>query len=73
MPPTMSSWKGLEYFRRPQDLPYAEDKEDVVQGACLWGTICNARAGMGRVVPRLRRFTLGDLSVPIRRSTGRKI
>jgi NitT/TauT family transport system substrate-binding protein len=47
---TQSSWKGLEYFQRPQDRPYTEDKRDVVQGACLWGTICNASAGMGRVV-----------------------
>jgi NitT/TauT family transport system substrate-binding protein len=47
---TQSSWKGLEYFQRPQDRPYTEAKQDVVQGACLWGTICNASAGMGRVV-----------------------
>lgn len=47
---TQSSWKGLDYFQRPQDRPYTEDKQDVVQGACVWGTICNASAGMGRVV-----------------------
>jgi NitT/TauT family transport system substrate-binding protein len=47
---TQSSWKDLSYFQRPQDRPYTEDKEDVVQGACLWGTICNASAGMGRAV-----------------------
>jgi NitT/TauT family transport system substrate-binding protein len=47
---TQSSWKGLEYFQRPQDKPYTEAKEDVMQGACVWGTICNASAGMGRVV-----------------------
>ena len=47
---TQASWKGLDYFQRPQDRPYTEDKQDVVQGACLWGTICNASAGMGRVV-----------------------
>jgi NitT/TauT family transport system substrate-binding protein len=47
---TQSSWKDLEYFERPQDRPYTEDHEDVVQGACLWGTICNASAGMGRAV-----------------------
>jgi NitT/TauT family transport system substrate-binding protein len=45
---TQSKW-GDKYFERPQDRPYAEGK-DVVQGACLWGTICNASAGMGRVV-----------------------
>ena len=47
---TQSSWKDFEYFQRPQDRPYTEDREDVVQGACLWGTICNASAGMGRAV-----------------------
>jgi hypothetical protein len=46
---TQSSWKGLKYFQRPQDRPYTEEKQDVVQGACVWGTICNASAGMGRV------------------------
>ena len=30
--------------------PTPKDKQDVVQGACVWGTICNASAGMGRVV-----------------------
>src|SRR5476651_2212374 len=47
---TQSSWKGLNYFERPQDKLYTESKEDVIQGACVWGTICNASAGMGRVV-----------------------
>ena len=47
---TQSSWKGLEYFQRPQDRPYTESKEEVIQGACVWGTICNASAGMGSVV-----------------------
>lgn len=47
---TQSSWKGLEYFQRPQDRPYTEVKEDVIQGACAWGTVCNASAGMGRMV-----------------------
>jgi NitT/TauT family transport system substrate-binding protein len=46
---TQSSWRGLDYFQRPQDKPYAENDE-VIQGACEWGTICNASAGMGRVV-----------------------
>jgi hypothetical protein len=46
---TQSSWKDLDYFQRPQDRPYTEGKQDVVQGACVWGTICNASAGMGRV------------------------
>jgi ABC-type nitrate/sulfonate/bicarbonate transport system substrate-binding protein len=47
---TQSSWKGLEYFQRPQDQPYTQSKEDVIQGACAWGTVCNASAGMGRIV-----------------------
>jgi NitT/TauT family transport system substrate-binding protein len=46
---TQSSWKAYDYFQRPQDKPYTEGAE-VIQGACEWGTICNASAGMGRVV-----------------------
>ena len=48
---TQSSWKNLKYLERPQDRPYTQANEDVIQGACMWGTICNASAGMGRVVP----------------------
>jgi NitT/TauT family transport system substrate-binding protein len=48
---TQSSWKELNYFQRPQDRPYTEDKREVIQGACVWGTICNASAGMGKMVP----------------------
>jgi NitT/TauT family transport system substrate-binding protein len=47
---TQSSWKDLNYFSRPQDKPYVEGR-DVIQGACAWGSICNASAGMGRFVP----------------------
>ncbi|MBO0763927.1 MAG: hypothetical protein J2P50_04980 [Hyphomicrobiaceae bacterium] len=47
---TQSSWKGLEYFQRPQDRPYTQPNEDVIQGACAWGTVSNASAGMGRIV-----------------------
>jgi NitT/TauT family transport system substrate-binding protein len=47
---TQSSWKDLNYFQRPQDRPYTEDKAEVIQGACVWGSICNASAGMGRFV-----------------------
>jgi NitT/TauT family transport system substrate-binding protein len=47
---TQSSWKDLDYFHRPQDRPYTDDKADVIQGACVWGSICNASAGMGRFV-----------------------
>ncbi len=48
---TQSSWKGMEYFQRPQDRPYTRNKEEIIQGACVWGSICNAGAGMGRFVP----------------------
>ena len=48
---TQSSWKNLDYFQRPQDRPYTESREEVIQGACAWGSICNASAGMGRFVP----------------------
>jgi len=48
---TQSSWRGYEYFQRPQDRPYTKDKRDVIQGACVWGAICNASAGMGKMVP----------------------
>jgi len=47
---TQSSWKNMDYLQRPQDKPYTESKEDVIQGACVWGSICNAGAGMGRFV-----------------------
>ncbi|MDB5570973.1 MAG: nitrate/sulfonate/bicarbonate transporter periplasmic protein [Hyphomicrobiales bacterium] len=46
---TQSSWKGMSYLERPQDQPYAENRQ-VLQGACAWGTVCNAGAGMGRFV-----------------------
>ena len=44
---TQSSWKGMEYFQRPQDRAASEE---IIQGACLWGTISNASAGMGQIV-----------------------
>ncbi|MDB5408546.1 MAG: nitrate/sulfonate/bicarbonate transporter periplasmic protein [Rhodospirillales bacterium] len=47
---TQSSWRHLNYLERPQDQPYAEGAE-VIQGACAWGSVCNAGAGMGRFVP----------------------
>ena len=46
---TQGSWKNLQYFQRPQDQVYAEGRS-VIQGACAWGTVCNASAGMGKVV-----------------------
>jgi NitT/TauT family transport system substrate-binding protein len=48
---TQSSWKDFKYLERPQDQPYTKDKAEVIQGACMWGTICNASAGMGKFVP----------------------
>jgi NitT/TauT family transport system substrate-binding protein len=48
---TQSSWKDMKYFERPQDQPYTKDKVEVIQGACVWGSICNASAGMGKFVP----------------------
>jgi hypothetical protein len=53
---TQSSWKQYQYLERPQDQPYTEetrqaDKTGLIQGACAWGSICNAGAGMGRFVP----------------------
>jgi hypothetical protein len=46
---TQSSWKQFEYFQRPQDQPF-QSGQQVVQCACVWGTISNASAGMGRMV-----------------------
>ena len=48
---TQSSWKGSDYFQRPQDKPYTEGDKSVIQCACVWGSISNASAGMGRFVP----------------------
>jgi NitT/TauT family transport system substrate-binding protein len=47
---TQGSWKDLNYFERPQDRPFAEGRS-VIQGACAWGSVCNASAGMGKFVP----------------------
>jgi len=48
---TQSSWKGLDYKQRPQDKPYTEGDKGLIQCACVWGSISNASAGMGRFVP----------------------
>ena len=48
---TQSSWKGLDYKARPQDRPYIEGDKGLIQCACVWGSISNASAGMGRFVP----------------------
>jgi NitT/TauT family transport system substrate-binding protein len=47
---TQGNWKDLDYFNRPQDRPFSENRS-VIQGACAWGSICNASAGMGKFVP----------------------
>ncbi|HYY62373.1 MAG TPA: hypothetical protein VE756_13405 [Burkholderiales bacterium] len=48
---TQSSWKGANYLQRPQDKPFTEAKDaSLIQCACVWGTISNAGAGMGRFV-----------------------
>ena len=70
---TQSSWKNLDYFQRPQDQPYAE-KQEVVQGACVWGSICNASAGMGRLCPTAMAIRPGPSSCgPSRASAGPRI
>ena len=53
---TQSSWKSYDYLQRPQDKPYTEaqdgkDGSGLIQCACVWGSISNASAGMGRFVP----------------------
>jgi ABC-type nitrate/sulfonate/bicarbonate transport system substrate-binding protein len=48
---TQSSWKGLDYKSRPQDRPYAEGDQGLIQCACAWGSVSNAAAGMGRFIP----------------------
>jgi NitT/TauT family transport system substrate-binding protein len=49
---TQSSWKDLAYGSRPQDKPHTEAKDKgLIQCACVWGSISNASAGMGRFVP----------------------
>ena len=48
---TQSSWKQYGYLQRPQDKPFTEANDgSLIQCACLWGTISNAGAGMGRFV-----------------------
>jgi NitT/TauT family transport system substrate-binding protein len=44
---TQAAWK-MNYLERPQDKAASEN---VIQGACIWGTISNASAGLGRIVP----------------------
>ena len=37
--------------RACEDQPYAEGDKSLIQCACVWGSISNASAGMGRFVP----------------------
>ncbi len=39
-----------DYGQRPQDKTFVED-EPAIGNACAWGTVCNAGAGMGKLVP----------------------
>jgi NitT/TauT family transport system substrate-binding protein len=57
---SVSSHRGDEYGRRPQDLPFVQEQE-VANSACEWGTACNAGAGMGRVVPDL--YSVGRYAI----------
>src|ERR671932_1723795 len=48
----MSSWQGRAYKERPQDEPFVGTAEPVdVINHCAWGSVCNAGAGLGRLVP----------------------
>lgn len=38
------------YGERPQDKSFV-DGEQAIGNACAWGTVCNAGAGMGKLVP----------------------
>ncbi|MBO0689725.1 MAG: hypothetical protein J2P40_09160 [Candidatus Dormibacteraeota bacterium] len=46
----MRSWRGLDYLQRPQDQPFQEGRQSVTN-ACMWGSVCNAGAGMGQFSP----------------------
>jgi NitT/TauT family transport system substrate-binding protein len=50
---SVSGHRGDGYGRRPQDLPFVEEMEDLANSACAWGSVCNAGAGMGRFVSDL--------------------
>jgi len=53
---------SLEYLQRPQDRPCTQDKADVIQGACVWGSICNAGAPWGASWPMLMAYRHGRFS-----------
>lgn len=45
----MQGWQG-GYKDRPQDRPFLEGVQ-AIGNACMWGSVCNAGAGMGKFVP----------------------
>src|SRR5438552_2630461 len=45
----MKAWTG-GYKARPQDKPLLEGAQ-AIGNACVWGSVCNAGAGMGKFVP----------------------
>ncbi|MBI3089455.1 MAG: ABC transporter substrate-binding protein [Candidatus Tectomicrobia bacterium] len=47
----MARWKNA-YKERPQDIPFTTG-EVSIGSACMWGTISNAGAGMGKFVPEV--------------------
>jgi hypothetical protein len=58
---SVSGHRGDGYGRRPQDLPFVEEMEDLANSACAWGSVCNAGAGMGRFVSDL--YGVGRFSI----------
>jgi hypothetical protein len=59
---TQSSWKGLEYFQRPQDRPYTQSKEDVIPRCLRLGNGVQRERRHGAHRKRgLRHLALGDL------------
>src|SRR5947208_16858753 len=63
---TQWSWKKYDYFQRPQDKPYTVGGgEQILQCACVWATISNASAGMGRMVADCHGVSPWSLVVPL--------
>src|ERR1700757_1468270 len=48
---TQSSWKNLDYFQRPQDRPYTQDKREGIQGACVWARSATPAPAWARWCP----------------------
>jgi len=57
---TRASWKHLDYFQRPQDKPYTESNEDVIQGACVWARSATPAPAWARWSPTPMATRLGD-------------